>query len=225
MAFGQAQNIDSLLRIVKQAKNDKQTCISLLNYADALKRTDIDSAIRCSSTSLVLATNLKNDSLAAEANTLLGYCCEVKGNYKNALVHFLKAIEVFKSQKNKNKLSTCYNGMGIVYWYQGFYDKAIEYYKKNTDISREINDKNGLATSYGNMAIIFDEKGDLDNSLLHYKKALVIFEEEQNLPSMASCYDNMSLVFKQKKDFKQALDYNNKSYKVRDELHHRIFLI
>ncbi len=206
------------MRIVKQSKTDKQTCIALLNYANALKKTDIDSAIQCSNTSLVLATMLKNDSLIAEANSLLGYCCEVKGNYKNALVYFLKAIETYKAQKNKNKLSTCYNGMGIVYWYQGFYDKAIEYYKKNTDISIEINDKNGLATSYGNMAIIFDEKGDLNNSLLYYKKALVIFEDEKNLQSMASCYDNMSLVFKQKEDFKQALEYNNKSYKVRDEL-------
>ena len=211
--------------MVKQAKNDKQMSMRLLNYADVLKRTDIDSAIKCSNTSLVLATMLQNDSLIAEANSLLGYCCEIKGNYKNALVHFLKAIEIYKKQKDKDKLSKCYNGMGIVYWYQGFYDKAIEYYKKNTDISLELGDKNGLATSYGNMAIIFDEKGDLENSLLYYKKALVIFEAENNLPSMASCYDNMSLVFKQQADFKQALEYNNKSYKVRDDLRDTIGML
>ncbi len=213
-----SQNADSLFSVYKNQPTEIKKCAALLNYADALKRNNIDSAFTCAKLAKHTANKLKNDSLLAEINLLMGTCEEMRGNYKNALLYFLNAERFFKSQNNKPKLTTCYNGMGIVYWYQGFFDKAIDYYKKNITISLQINDKNSLATCYGNIAIIFDEKKDLENSLLYYNKSLLIFEQENNLYNMAACYDNMSLIFSQKEDFKQALNFNLKSYKVREQL-------
>lgn len=217
-ALCRGQASDSLYRLYIKSRTLPEKTSYLILYADELRRFDVDSAGKCAGTALASAHELKDQLLIADASVVQGFCEETKGNYKAALQYFLSATDVYKKLKNKARLSKCYTGMGVIYWYQGFYDKAIDYYKKNISISLELNDKSGLAASYGNIAIILDERKDLDNALLYYNKALTLYIEENNQSNIAACYDNMSLIFKQKEDFKTALDYNIKSYKLRESL-------
>jgi serine phosphatase RsbU (regulator of sigma subunit) len=190
----------------------------LINYAEALSKNYPDSAIITANIVITKAKQLNEPSLEGQAHLILAYCNEMKSEYKVSLMHFLKAAEIFKTLNDKARLARCYNGMGIIYWYQGFPDKAIEYYKKNIQYSLELKDQFGVAASYGNIAIIFDEKGDLDNAIDYYNKALAIFETQDKPSQVAACYDNLSLIFKQKNEYKKALEYNAKSYKIRDRI-------
>lgn len=220
-----AGNVDSLYTVYKHKTDAKQKTIALLEYGEELLRHNIDSAFSCGLISLNEAQLLKNETLIAESNMLLGYCCEANGKYKEALNYFLIASELSRKNKNKPKLAQSYTAMGVVYWYQGFYDKAEEYYRKNIEICLELNDVNGLGASYGNLAILFDEKKDLDNALIYYKKALLIFDNGKKPSQTAACLDNMSLIFKQKGDFSQATAYNLRSYKLRESINDTIGML
>lgn len=220
-----AGNVDSLYTVYKQKTDATEKTLALLVYGEELLGHNIDSAFSCASISLKQAQQLQNETLLAEANMLMGYCCEANGKYKDALNYFLIASDLSRKNKNKPKLAQSYTAMGVVYWYQGFYDKAEEYYKKNIEICLELNDISGLGASYGNLAILFDEKKELDNALIYYKKALLIFDNGKKQSQTAACLDNMSLIFKQKGDFSQATSYNLKSYKIRESIHDTIGML
>lgn len=216
--FCVSQNIDSLYKTYRLQTNLKEKTITLLRYADELIQFDIDSTLRCSEICLSNGLSLKDTSIIGQAYILKGYAKEATGNYKEAMLNFVTATNLFKKTKNKERLAQCYTAMGIVYWYQGLTDKAIYYYQKNIVLCSEIKDEKGLAASYGNLAIIFDEKKDFDNALLYYNKALPIFEKRKNFNQIAACLDNMSTVYKQQKDYSKALNYNIKSYRIRDSI-------
>ncbi len=217
--------MDSLYRSYRAKTDLKEKTNALLNYGTELLHNDIDSAFVCGEVALTHATQLKDSSLIADANVLIAFGAEAKGNYKAGLQHFLIATEIYKKKKNKTKLAKCYTGMGVIYWYQGFDTKAIDYYKKNITLCMELNDKGGLAAGYGNIAIIFDNNKDPENALLYYNKALAIFEEVKDMNQMAACLDNMSLVFKQQRNYKTALDYNIRGYRLRESIYDTIGML
>lgn len=222
VAYG---NADSLLALYRKSNNLKIKTQYLLQYGEVILQSDIDSAVSCGKTALLIARKLKNDTLTADAHLLMGYSYEAQANYKEALTCFLKASDISKKLNHKPKLAQCYTAMGVVYWYQGFYQKAEEYYKKNIVLCKQLGDMNGMAVSYGNLAILFDERKDLDNALLYYQKALEIFDPVKKPRQTAACLDNMSLIYKQKKDFKYALLSNHESYKIRESMQDTIGML
>lgn len=210
--------------------NDSAKVVVLNTYVDQFAFSNIDSAIfYCN---LFLDTALSNNLKSLEANALyqLGSLHDLKGSYEKAYDFYFKALNKFKTNKDKRGVANCFNCIGIVLWEQSQMasdsvkkiklDKAMEYQKEALGINKAINYQNGMAVNLMNLGIVNDDYTYLEHSELnkerrkqkaiaYYNDALKIFSEMDDFRSMADCYHNIGSLY--------FLSYTNNESKALNE--------
>ncbi len=123
----------------------------------------------------------------------LGVLLEMKGDSKNAVIYFSKAIKI-----NPDYPQAHYN-LGLIHKKSGHLDSAIRCYKKALHLQPEYTE------AYNNLGNAYKKKHDLDAAIDCYKKALDI------KPNYAEAHNNLGNSYKEKGDLDAAIDCYEKA--------------
>ena len=212
------QAIDSLLNVLKTAKEDTNKVNLLHNLGWELMYSNTDTAIILGNQALALAEKSKWKKGIAKSIGNLGTYYFFKGNYSKASDYLFKALKMDEELGNKKGIVKDLSYIGHVYFNQGDYSKALDNFLMSLKVAEELGDKNGIALELGNIGMVYVTQGDYIKSLDYHLKAMKINEELGDKNGVTTNLSNIGNVYIEKGDYPQALDYYFKALKMAEEL-------
>ncbi len=156
-------------------------------------KSNTKSSLQHAFKALVIANNLKNDSLAASAKVAISYKYSALGNLTNALDYALKAESFYKNMNNPVGHAVLYMQIGGIYKKLKNYNLAIEYCYKALDL--KIEQVGLLLPMYVNLGDVYREIEQFDSALYYFKKAEIIGNENDYNFYNGYIYCNSGLVY------------------------------
>ena len=152
--FGQraaCNDVDSLKRLLATTVHDT-TRVNLLNELSKQyfnDKPDTSIIIAASSRKLAEQINFRTGLALAIKNMGIGYY--LQGKYKDAVIHWQQALEVYKQNGDEKGVANMLSNQGAVYFAQGDDVKAFELYLESLKISEKIGDTLRILTSLNNI--------------------------------------------------------------------------
>ncbi len=219
-AFAQQRKIDSLVVLIKKAKEDTNK-VNLLNTISGFSRSNLTEQKKYSDEAMALAKKL--NFLKGEYNA-----CGNFFQYYRSLSNFTKCIEyteqrlkIAKTLKDVGMESSAWNGFGVVYG-SGLnrYDRAIIYYKKALNIRLENGQYNNLETLYNNIANAYNRmQKHLDSALYYIDKAVEMsIKDPAKVQTLSVAYSTKGEIYTTLKDWDKATSYLKQSQAIKNQL-------
>lgn len=182
-----------------------------------------------------------NPSLEIE-NDALGYLYSDIANYnyhqshmEKAIEYGHKALELFKKEKNEDKLnreglSTTYNIISVAYSKKGESHKSREYLRRaieelqKSKESDSTNSMKTLAMLYNNLGFAYGRESQLNKSLKYFLKSEDLAERSDYIVLQATLMNNIGDIYRQKTNYKNALKYFHKGLRILDEIDNKNLL-
>ncbi len=227
--YAQNKKIDSLLVILKSAKEDTNKVNSLNELSERLWRTDNSSqGMKYAEEALLLAKRLDFERGIIWAYQNIGMHYQYKGNYPQALNNFLNALKIAESLKDKKEITDCYLWLGSAYRSQGanqgndtlakeFFDEAMKYNFAALKIAQEIGYKWGAKISYNDIGAVYAAQGNYSEALKNYFACLKIAEELGHKRQIAITDCNIASIYYTLEEYDNALQFYFNAMKTSSE--------
>ncbi len=216
--FTQNNTIDSLLTVLKTAKEDT-TKVNVLNklflqyeFSDDVKAKEYLNK------AMMLAQKIYYKKGLAITYTYFGYFADDKGNYLNALKTFLTALKIYEAIGDKKGIADSYGNIGNIYYSQGNYPEALKNYSAALKINEVIGDKKEISKSYNNIGVIYGNQGNLPEALKNIFTALKIKEEIGDKLGIANLYINIGMIYFEHGNYPEALKNYFSSLKIYEKI-------
>jgi len=214
---------DSLLLLVKTAKNDIIKAKLLTTLAWNLKENNVDTAIILCNQAIALSgktSDLSDTSKlrvakmsSARAYKYLGICYTIKSDLTLSLEAYFKAFKLEEELKNKKGMADCFANIGIVYIYRADFSKALDYCLKALRISENLKDVQSCILIQSNIGSIYLNMYDYSKALEAYLKVLKLQEEIGQGPGTVEL-ENLGIIYENKSDFAKAFEYYFKALEI-----------
>ncbi|MFX0182631.1 MAG: tetratricopeptide repeat protein [Candidatus Hodarchaeota archaeon] len=149
--------------------------------------------------------------LLGNTENLLGKIYRIYQRYEEAIDHYQKAEQVFKSIKDIEGISKVYHNLGNVYVLLERFKKAHKYHKKALELAIQLGDQRAIASSYLNIGSLYYQNGEVDNALVNFKKAKDLFELVEDNPSLAATYLNLAEIHLLRREYSLTHDFSSKA--------------
>ena len=140
------------------------------------------------------------------------------GDSKKALAFFDKAINIYQSIGETQKVGNSYYYLGYIYFYQGNYSKALLFQKKAMEIFKKTGDKKGVSETLNNMAAVYSSLGNYPQAVELLRQAVVIQEEIGDKTMTAVITGNIAGIYSTMKDYDNTLKYSSKASSIFKEI-------
>ncbi|MDX2171798.1 MAG: tetratricopeptide repeat protein [Bacteroidota bacterium] len=221
-----AQNVDSLLTILKLEKQDTNKLNILFQIVESIDDNAIWPKYNQQAHQLAEKLLKSNDEYIlkkakkalAEALSNEGIVFGYKGEINNALDSYTKSLKIRYEIADKRGIANSLNNIGGIYDMQGNIPKALENYHKSLKIQEEINSFQDQATTLNNLGVIYTRTNDFKNALFFYEKSMVLEKKLNNKRGLAHSISNIGYIYQSKGDTVKALEYYNISLKIQEEI-------
>jgi serine phosphatase RsbU (regulator of sigma subunit) len=219
-SIAQTKRIDSLIRLLKIAKEDtaKANILNELARAHLFELNDISKMYTYGAQGLKLSRQLNYKKGIAYGLMHTGIFKRSHGDYKEAIMYAEKSLDLMKEIGFKKGEGSSYINLGVAYLDIGNYSKGIEFTVKGMILKEEIGDKKGAAVSANNLAEIFMDQGNYKEALKYLSKALEFGEETGDQVSMSMAYENIGRISYTQGKLDEALEYFKKAAKISEEI-------
>ncbi|MEO6150128.1 MAG: sensor histidine kinase [Mucilaginibacter sp.] len=223
--------IDSLQKLLVQAKADTQKVNLLNKLANVHWDTEFPRCLKNATDAINLATKIKFYKGLSQAYLNRGDVYYGKLVPDSAITDYKRGISIAYKSNNPQDMAYGYNDLAVILRTQGRHADAVVYFLKAADIYERIHDLNGSANSWTHLANNYNHLEQFDKALAAYQKAYEL-RVKLNLPLVAAqslagigmTYRNKELFAKgtDKKNFKLAVRYFDKALKTFIELKHPV---
>ena len=210
--------IDSLLQVLKTAKEDTSKVNTLIALGWELRNSNPDTSIILANQALSLSEKARSKKHIADSYHVIAWADFVKGNYTSSLENNFKALSLREELADKSGIAKSIGNIGILYFEQGDYPKALNYCFKALKMAEQLGDKKLQSSILGNIGTVYWNQGDYPKALNYYFKALKMDEELGDKNGIARHLGNIGNIYSEQKDYRKALDYYFKSLKMEEEL-------
>ncbi len=221
--FSYSQNLDSLLTVAKNEKNDSIKIRLLNKVAFSYIFNNSDKAIKIIEEGLVQAEDKVFNYGFTELTNTKGIYMDVTGKSDSASFYFKKALDLSKQYNFENIEVMCTNNLGMFNWNRGNFQEALNYFFE----SLKMNDKSGEERTrhiyLNNIGLIYQEMLLADKALEYHEKAYNLrvkyeYEKEQaaSLNNMGICLKELKRLQEAEQTLKKGLDVAKKSNNLRD---------
>ncbi len=155
----------------------------------------------------------------------LGHHESLAGNYKQAITHYRKGIELAESINDIDQtgrlLIIIYNNLGIPYRRLGEPLKAMELYQKSLDIIREVHGEEHIeiSTAYNNIGTVYYVMQDIGQAAEYFVRSAGI--EEANLgphhSRLGASLNNAGVSYYSLENYELAAHYLERAQRVKEE--------
>ncbi|GAB4035279.1 tetratricopeptide repeat protein [Spirosoma jeollabukense] len=211
-ALAQIPKIDSLNRLISQAKTDTAR-INLINAKTALlTQVNIDSSISLGLKTIEQAKRINYKKGEADARMRLSYSYSLKGNYAVAKAN-LKRAEAL-SLTDSAQLIRVYSNYGATYGMQSKYDSSIAFLEKSRIMAERLADSSALRRIYMNIGISYSMQSNLPQALQYLQKSLIIAEALHDIGAQAFSLVNIANTYKTMGNVKESVQTYQKGLRL-----------
>ncbi len=173
---------------------------------------DTDSAFIYLQVADSIAKATENDSLKADAAFNIGIAYSIVYKYDSAEVEFLKAIPLYKKQKNLAKLAYCYRNLGIANRGLGKLVEATEYLYESLSMYLDLEDSLMINLVYFDIGNVAYSNNQLELAEEMLTKCLPFFEGNPSYKrNLAVVQNGLGLLLEHKYDDSSGLPYFEKA--------------
>ena len=214
VARAQNPKIDSLNRLIRQAKTDTAR-INLTNTKiSLLVLVNIDSAINLGLKTIEYAKRVKYKKGEVLVRTSLAFDYSMKGDFTTAKANLKLAESLSQSANDSTLLIRVYKYYGSTYGMQSKYDSSIAYLEKSKSIAERLADTSQLRSIYLNLGISYDMQSNRPQAIQYMQKSLTLAEARHDLDGQASVLVNIGNTYKTMGDLKGSEKAFNKAIRL-----------
>lgn len=131
-----------------------------------------------------------------------------------AFKYYLRALNLYKKDKNEVGMAYCYNGFGTIYTKTNP-KEGLRYLNQSLALFKKNKFKRGIAISYINIANAIPESS---KSIELYEKSIAVLKEHNDDYSLAVNYNNLGDCYMQIKEYDKAIAYFEKALLISDQM-------
>ncbi|MCK0114506.1 tetratricopeptide repeat protein [Gelidibacter sp. F63206] len=192
-------------------KNKQKSIVALSKNNLGIVYRDLGQFQKAKALSEEGLANAKDEFALASAYNNIGASNRSLGNYEDALIAYLKALDIYEKENAVIEQATVTNNIGMVYSYLGMNSNAIENHLKAITIFEKENNQKGMSDAYNNIAILYANDGELDKALNYFKNSLAIEISLKSQKGIAESVNNVGAVFYYMQEIDSAMAYFNQS--------------
>ncbi len=217
--FAQHNKIDSLLRLLKNDKEDTSRVIHQYKLCNQYRLIGkFNEGLFYGKKAITLAENIQFKKGIAYSGINIGLIYNYQGNYPEALRMFFSSLKIVEEMKDKYAIASTYNNIALIYTNQGNYKEALKMNKEALKARVEMKDTYGIAMSYNNIGEIYRNLKNYEESLKSHFASLQIKEELEDKLGIAASYLNIGNIYCDKGDYDKALKTHFLSLKLSQEM-------
>jgi len=201
----EAQNIDSLLKILPK-QNNKEEIQTLRNIGNTFLQINLDSSEYYLEKALQKDKQNKFKIEKALTYKTIGKLRLYQGNYKDAALNTKKAISIFTKEGDLQNLAISYNNLGIMYEYLEMPDSGYYFYNVALAINFERKDTIEIVETYNNIGTFFYYKASYDSALFYFNKGFKLLDNVESNTTKGAILNNCALIYHTKGDLMSAID-------------------
>ena len=148
----------------------------------------------------------------------LGLLVRSKGDTREALNYFQKALLYEEKFGNIANLSFLYNNLALAYENSYEWDKSLEYHQKSRELKEEMDDQDGLAVAFSNLGLVHLRRGSLSKSVENHTRAHELFLALRDKQGVADSSLSLGEVYILQENWSKAETYLERSFEIRQEL-------
>jgi signal transduction histidine kinase len=216
-ANAQQQQIDSLMLVLQQADDTKQSEIKFklsLLYANSNPAKAIDWALQAADKS----TNF-NERVNIQQH--LGGLYYRTGNMPKAIDSYRMALQ--QSTENGSELNAAKSqtALASVYFITGNLKESLNNYLLALRFYENQNDKNNLVNVYAGLSAIYTKQNNFSNALEYNLKATGIYEASSDKFKTLMSYDQVGNLYLKQGNFAKAKEYYTRSLRLYNEINNK----
>lgn len=167
-------------------------------------------AIKYVDSALVLNTIDSTSYLEfSKSFTVLGILNKNKGYYQIAVSNYLNALRFATKINDSNRVSVCYNNIGVVYSLNLNQKEAVSFYRKSIAIEEAAGNRAQLSIRYYNMGESFQKMKLYDSSYFYFDKSLNLERELNDDNGITYSLFGISNLFQEQNEIDSAKYYLN----------------
>ncbi len=223
MAESQTNKTDSLLAVLKNAKEDTGKVNTLLVFCRQLElHSRYKSSDSVAKMALELSQKLNFKKGIGNAYLKIGNIYRNRHNDSEAIKNYMLALQIFREIDNKEGIGNTYGNLGNINLDRGNYSEAMDNDVKALKIFEETGIKQSAATEYQTIGNLYSNQGNYLEALNSHLQALKLFQEIENKEGVGTEYQNIGNVYDHQGNYFKALDNYLQALKIARELENKI---
>ncbi|MBK8380588.1 MAG: tetratricopeptide repeat protein [Ignavibacteria bacterium] len=199
-------------------------CLLMLGVVFHVNPSRIDQTKKYYDEALLLAKEIDNKSILANAFFNMSYIAVTEGKNDLALEYRLQSLELYRKLKNFHQVSMTLSGLSVYECRRNDYDKALLYNEESLAISYELNDKYLISINLINLGHIYKGLKDYDSAFRYYNESLTLLREYSYKSSLIVALMSLGEILIIKGEYKEAVDFNKESIRIGKENANEYFL-
>lgn len=224
----QKKQIDSLINVLRFAKNDTNHVNALSNLAWNIGPNNPDTAIIIGNQALELSKKIKWETGEASTELRIGVFNCFKRDFETALIHFNKSLIISEklittknnliSKSGKINKTKALGNIANIYKEKANYTKSLEYYLQSLKLAEDIGDKKTIAQNLSNIGNIYNVKSNYSKAFEYYFKSLKIAEETADEKGAGRILMSIGAIYREEANYIKSIEYYSKSLKIAEKL-------
>ncbi|OUR94306.1 hypothetical protein A9Q87_01265 [Flavobacteriales bacterium 34_180_T64] len=191
-----SQNLDSLLIVAKNTKNDSVKIRLLNKIGFQYIFNDTEKALQVITESKELAKEKEFYFGLNELTNTHGVYMDVTGKSDSAKYYFTEALKLSRFHKFSIIESMCLNNLGMFNWNGGNYNEALDYFFQALNMYEKIDDEKSTSIPLNNIGLIYQEMSLYDKALEYHKKAFEIRKKYNLDKDQVASLNNIGICYK-----------------------------
>lgn len=205
------KNIDSLLILLSQAKNDSSKVHLFQKIAGHYNVTYLDSAKAFAEKGIQLAKKIDDQKGQWINLNALGNYYERKTQYDLALKNYNEALDIIKKNNDTKGFAVILNNIATIHIRKANYDKALYFLFEALKAEEQLENENGIAQAYNNIGVVYYYLQNFKKTTEYLTKALKMQEKLGNYDGLINGYNNVGAIFDYQKKYDEAIQSYQKA--------------
>lgn len=184
------------------------------NITTELFRSNPPEAMDGANQLLVLSEKIDYNWGISQGNNILGAIYDYKGDYKRAIAHYQKSLEIKKKAKDELGMVDTYINIGVLYTKQYDYARALSHLYKALEIAKKLKDSYGIFGAYNNIGVLYKSQNKFDEAINNYIKCLKLQISMKDEYYISITYQNIGEAYLSLNKIDKALFYFEKGISV-----------
>ncbi|MBS1730725.1 MAG: sensor histidine kinase [Bacteroidetes bacterium] len=218
--FAQEANVlDSLMNVLKTAKEDSNKAILLLSIGEQYERAAPETSKYYYHQSLDLSKKINYALGEIKFASYYTAVLNMQGRFDSSLQLNKEALQLARKLKNDLAIAKMSFNTANSFYMLSKNDSAIYYYMQVLPVLDKLGDKQMLGTAYSNLQNFYLELSQYEKAIEYGKKGLEIYKHDFNGSLQhAYCLSNLGTVYSTLKKYDTALIYLNEALQISRKL-------
>ena len=211
----QTNSLDSLLKLLANAKEDTNKVSLLLNIGkEYFSANDFDSALYYNNECERLISKVEARQYEHRCLHEFVKIYHAQAAYRPALNYCLRSIEIAKQQKNRFQEALSYRALFNIYHNLRMNDSAVKYGVYSLNLTEEIKDTVNIATNYGNLSWLYMDLNQYEKAIEYGKQGIAAGEKYKDTSGLLVAINNTALCYHRNGNDEKAIELFGKQLEI-----------